>query len=316
MELISLCQSDETKHYTCVNYNVNGDLLAAQCAGPDSKLTIWKWETSKIIIQSRSIDNCVYSIAFSKYSNRQLVTAGVEHIQFWDFGETFTGLKLTGADGRFGKTDACDIIAVHPMPNETVLTNSEWGNVLVWQDGLIKCEICQKNHQPCHNGKITQIYYNDEKNEVMTIGSDGFIRIWFWDTVNLTNLLDDDERFIEIDPTYEYFIGSDEHCCELLTIIYGGIDNRWYVQDSSGGIWLCDISSDYLEAKCERLFRCHAGEICGLGVSSTTTHVISLGLDGRLYLYDYITGQLVHHHRFPADGRVLWMVCSRKLSTI
>lgn len=297
MELVSVCQSDKTNYYTCINYNVSGTLLAAQGCEPDFLFTIWNWQTSSIIIQSCSINSHVYSIAFSKYSNRQLVTAGAEHIQFWDLCETFTGLKLTGSVGCFGKTNPCDIIALYPMPNEMVLTNSENGNVFVWKDGQIKYEVCQKNRQPCHNGRITQIFYNDEKSEVMTAGQDGFIRIWYWETVNLTNLTDD-ERFIE----------SDEHCCQLLTITYSG-KNRWYAQDSSGGIWMCDLSNGSLEVESEQLFRCHSGGICGLSVSSTASHLISLGFDGRLQLYDYVTGQLVYYHQFPANGTVLWMVC-------
>lgn len=308
MELVSLCQSDKTKYYTCVNYNAKGDLLAAQGAAPNFTLSIWDWKTSTIIIQSQSFENTVYSIAFSKYSNHQLVTAGEEHIQFWDLCETFTGLKLTGIVGRFGKIDPCEIVAVHHMPNETILSNSEWGNVLVWKDGLIQFEVCQKNRQPCHDGKITQIYYNDEKSEVMTVGADGFIRIWFWETVNLTNLLED-ERFVEIDPTFEYFIGIGEQTCELTTIVYSGIDCRWYAQCGNGGIWQCDLSNDSIDVKCEQLFRCHAGEICGAGISSPSNHLLTLGLDGRLHLYNSATGQLDFYHQFPASGRVLWKVC-------
>lgn len=34
--------------------------------------------------------------------------------------ETFTGLKLKGELGRFGKTEICDVLGVYPMPDEKV----------------------------------------------------------------------------------------------------------------------------------------------------------------------------------------------------
>lgn len=33
---------------------------------------------------------------------------------------TFTGLKLKGELGRFGKTEICDVLGIYPMPDEKV----------------------------------------------------------------------------------------------------------------------------------------------------------------------------------------------------
>lgn len=35
--------------------------------------------------------------------------------------QTFTGLKLKGELGRFGKTEICDVLGVYPMPDEKVI---------------------------------------------------------------------------------------------------------------------------------------------------------------------------------------------------
>lgn len=45
---------------------------------------------------------------------------GAAHIKFWKMAETFTGLKLKGELGRFGKTEICDVLGVYPMPDEKV----------------------------------------------------------------------------------------------------------------------------------------------------------------------------------------------------
>jgi len=51
---------------------------------------------------------------------------------------TFTGLKLKGELGRFGKTSLSDIEGYIQLPDGKVLSGSEWGNMLLWDGGLIK----------------------------------------------------------------------------------------------------------------------------------------------------------------------------------
>lgn len=57
---------------------------------------------------------------FSPSVSGHLTTSGLGHIKFWKMSKTFTGLKLKGELGRFGKTEISDIIGVYPMPDEKV----------------------------------------------------------------------------------------------------------------------------------------------------------------------------------------------------
>lgn len=91
--------------------------------------------------------------------------------------DTFTGLKLQGELGKFGKTEITDIEGYVELPDGKVLSGSEWGNMLLWDGGLIKVEIGRKNKKPCHHGDITQILLDE--GELMTIGIDGYIRVRF-----------------------------------------------------------------------------------------------------------------------------------------
>lgn len=56
-----------------------------------------------------------------------------------------------------------------------VLSGSEWGNLLLWEGGLIKVELCRPGHKNCHNGPINQLILDE--GEVITVGSDGYIRV-------------------------------------------------------------------------------------------------------------------------------------------
>lgn len=89
--------------------------------------------------------------------------------------KTFTGLKLQGLLGKFGKTEISDIEGYVELPDGKVLSGSEWGNMLLWDGGLIKVEIARKGRKPCHNGLIQQIIMDE--GELMTIGTDGYIRV-------------------------------------------------------------------------------------------------------------------------------------------
>ena len=65
---------------------------------------------------------------------------------------------------------------LHPCQ---VLSGSEWGNMLVWEGGLIKVELCRAARKSCHQGPINQIVLDE--GEVITIGADGCIRVSFLD---------------------------------------------------------------------------------------------------------------------------------------
>ena len=56
-----------------------------------------------------------------------------------------------------------------------VVSGSKWGNMLVWDGGLIKVEVCRKNKKTCHAGTIQQ--FSLDKGELMSIGADGAIRV-------------------------------------------------------------------------------------------------------------------------------------------
>ena len=104
---------------------------------------------------------------------RQLILSAC--FRFWKMADTFTGLKLQGELGKFGRTEITDIEGYVELPDGKVLSGCEWGNMLLWDGGLIKVEIQRKNKKSCHQGPIQQILLDE--GELMTIGVDGYIRV-------------------------------------------------------------------------------------------------------------------------------------------
>ncbi|XP_037036270.1 cilia- and flagella-associated protein 44 isoform X2 [Bradysia coprophila] len=306
MEMVSKCQQDDTVEYSCLDFNPDGSMMVSQTGPPKFFITIWNWKSSSIILNTKSTKNVVFRVMFSLFDPYQLTTCGQGHIQFWKISETFSGLKLKSQIGRFGKTTISDISAIFAMGNGHVLSGSEWGNILVWEEGLIKFEVCRKDRSTCHASGITQIAYKN--GDVMTVGLDGYVRIWFWETVNNADPPDTDP-FVPIEPTYEFRIGDEESCCSLMSLVrINPHENWWYAQDGNGGIWKCDLSLVNSPSSSERLFRCHSGKIIGIGVCPYQPIIATLGEDGRLHFYDYESKELMMWKQFHSNGRCLiWL---------
>lgn len=120
---------------------------------------------------------------------------------------TFTGLKLKSQTGRFGKTEISDIVGLYPMKDGKVVSGSEWGNILVWDEGLITKEVTRKDNKTCHGAAITQ--FDFKNGELTTVGLDGYWRVWFFETIESANP-PEDARYVAIEPTYELHIAEDE----------------------------------------------------------------------------------------------------------
>lgn len=118
--------------------------------------------------------------------------------RFWKIANTFTGLKLKGHVGHFGKITATDIEGFVELPDGKVsaaltqrgvsgcmtatplifyqvLSGSFWGNLLLWDGSNVKVEICRKKGLSCHAGVVQPFALED--GQLMTLGSDGVIRV-------------------------------------------------------------------------------------------------------------------------------------------
>ncbi|KAK1137227.1 hypothetical protein K0M31_001748 [Melipona bicolor] len=310
MEPITVLKGGTTKRYFHLSYSPDGLLLVSQGGEPDYYISLWNWKESNIILQCKSHVQDVYNVTFSKYIPGQLTSSGVGHIKFWKMSKTFTGLKLKGEIGKFGNTEIFDIIAIHPMSNETVVSGCEWGNILLWDESLIKLEACRKNRKTAHVGYITQFEYIN--GELMSVGSDGWIRFWFYETIDHADL-SDDEQFLEIQPIYEFQIAEGNENAMLMSIQKQEPNSEktmWYAQDGNGGLWLLDLCTSKKEHVQQKVFTCHAGPIVDMDIAEWGPFVATLDKNGNLHIYNYIEKELSLIHKFYDTSRqVIWLPC-------
>jgi WD40 repeat protein len=168
-----------TEHaYSAVSFNRDGSMIATVGSAPDYMLTLWDWQKEHIVLKCKAFSQEVYSIAFSPNFEAQLTTSGTGHIRFWKMASTFTGLKLVGNLGKFGKVELSDICAFVELPDGKVLSGSESGALLLWDGALIKVVLKREGHSTCHDGNVEVLYHAKDRNLILSAGQDGFIRMW------------------------------------------------------------------------------------------------------------------------------------------
>ncbi|GLH13926.1 Uncharacterized protein GBIM_18409 [Gryllus bimaculatus] len=217
MEHIRVLRGGAKRAFACLHYSPDGRFLCSQGCEPDYFLTVWNWKKGRILRQQKAYGQDVFNAMFSDYSLGNLTTAGYGHIKFWKLAKTFTGLKLMGKIGRFGKTEMCDIIGFIALPDEQVVSGCEWGNMLIWNEGLVKAEVCRKAGASCHEGYISQLLYDDKDEEIISIGTDGFIRAWDFKLIEKADLVGDSPK-IKIENLYALEVGKGYDKASLLYI--------------------------------------------------------------------------------------------------
>uniref|UniRef100_A0A3Q3I9T7 Cilia- and flagella-associated protein 44 n=1 Tax=Monopterus albus TaxID=43700 RepID=A0A3Q3I9T7_MONAL len=286
--------------YSFVDFNYDGSLLASVGSAPDYMLTLWNWR-QEVMLSCKAISQEVYRISFSLYNPRLLITSGPAHIKFWKMASTFTGLKLQGLMGHFGKTAATDIQGHVELPDGKVVSGSDWGNLLLWDGNAIKAEICRKEGQSCHAGVVQP--FSLEDGQLMTIGSDGVVRGWDFESINMVDSDGNSSRF-EMEPMNEMVVG---HNVCLSSMVKSSLSNSfiWFAQDSNGAIWKLDLSFTYTTPDPECLFSFHAGAIQGLDVSKKSHLMATTALDRSVRVFDFLAKRELTTNRFSQGGTAL-----------
>uniref|UniRef100_A0A3B4XPH3 Cilia- and flagella-associated protein 44 n=1 Tax=Seriola lalandi dorsalis TaxID=1841481 RepID=A0A3B4XPH3_SERLL len=289
------------KAYSFVDFNRDGSLLASVGCEPDYMLTLWNWRQEEVMLSCKAVSQEVYRVSFSPYNPGLLTSSGSGHIKFWKMASTFTGLKLQGLIGNFGKTAATDIEGYVELPDGKVVSGTDWGNLLLWDGNAIKVEICRKEGRTCHAGMVQPFALED--GQLMTIGSDGVVQGWDFESIDSADSSSDCNRF-EIEPMNEMVVG---HNVCLSSVVKSSLPDSflWFAQDSSGAIWKLDLSFTYTTPDPECLFSFHAGAIQGLDVSKKSHLMATTALDRSVRVFDFLAKTELTTSRFNQGGTAL-----------
>lgn len=187
-----------------MDFSSDGDMLASVSTSPDFMLTIWDWKDEKMGLHSKAFGQDVWNVKFSKDDGKRLTTSGIGHIRFWKMASTFTGLKLQGHIGKFGKIDLSDVESFVELPDGKVLSGTEVGSLLLWEGNFIKCRFVLVGGKSCHAASVTYVGFDRQEQAVITASSDGQIKWWDFTSIDTAEVDSDHSMDFELLPLAEY----------------------------------------------------------------------------------------------------------------
>ena len=304
--------------YSCGRFSDDGSKLATVGGYPDYWLTVWDWREEAVVLRSKAFSQEVFDVTFSPFFEGQLTTSGAGHIRFWKMAETFTGLKLQGDIGRFGNEDLSDVAGYAEMPDGKVLSGTESGRLLMWDGGLIRVVLLRPGGRPCHDGMIEIVRLDAESGRVYTAGTDGYVRVWDYETLNNAEPGEDSAESC-VDALDEFLVPRGEPLgpqgsldpiasepASVKSLIVSQRDH-WLVQDEKGGVVKVPLTAsgapDVRNAR--RVLDFHAGAVRALEASRVSDHVITAGEDGSVRVFAYAEKRQVFAARFDAPATAL-----------
>ena len=229
---------------------------------------------------------------------------------------TFTGLKLQGDIGKFGKVEMSDIDCFCHMPDGKVVSGAESGSLLVWEGQFIKCRVVRPGGAGCHDGPILHVSLDRTDMLLITAGADGYIRWWPFTSIDGADSEDDSMR-CEVTPLWEMFIGDAvaARCVERggtrgdpssdHLLITDGMGALWQVPTPPPGLTEAAMATDSPALEPRKLAIFHAGAITGVDTSFLEQLAATSGVDGTVRVWDFLTKRPLEMARFPRAAHCL-----------
>eukprot|EP00948_MAST-09A_sp_MAST-9A-sp1_P001597 g1597.t1 len=284
--------------FSAMTFSHDGSQLATVGSKFDYMLTIWDWEKESVIRRAKAFSQEIYSVKFSKYFDGKLQTSGTTHLRLWTMAQTFTGLKLQGNIGKFGKIDLSDVLAFTEIKsNGDIISGTESGVILLWEDQFVRCMIGRPDGEIAHDGEVTHLDIVEDT--LISAGRDGFIR--WWDMVSILNFEPSDKQpHLELQPMKEVKIdGEIVHILKTSSI--------WFVQDARGKLLYVD--PDGKEGQNSKsIMESHSGPINAVDASPCDYYAASVGSDCTVRCWNMITNECTFLRTFdqPATS-LLWL---------
>ena len=291
--------------FSTLDFSPDGTLLSSVGQNPDFLLTVWDWAEERITLHTKAFGQDVYKVAFSKEENAgRLTTSGTGHIRFWNMAKTFTGLKLQGEIGKFGKIDLSDIESFVELPDAKVVSGSESGHLLLWEGNFVKCRLVTSKDSPdlmykkagqdlifgdvpAHSGGIYSITYDKELDMIVTAGADGNIKFWPFPEIDVAEVDSDITMDYPIMPSKTIPLGSD---VSIKHFVDSG--DSYLVEDASGALYRQSKTATSPDTK-ETLLTFHSGAVVGVAASPVDHYCATAGSDGKVCIWDYVSKAVV-----------------------
>ena len=351
MELVKVLQKGTERSYASLHFaeikeKGTGIVYLASVGGkPDYLLTVWDWEKEAIILRTKAFGQDVYNVNFSPTLPGDLVTSGTGHIRFWKMADTFTGLKLKGDIGKFGKVDLSDIEAYAILPDGKVLSSSESGDLLLWDGNFIKAKIVtnwnkENGNNQCHQSKITQVLHirngsnhkteeskeigeEEEGNQNLSEGNDYsndfFVSASHDGTIKWWKFIDIDTAEVDADKSLDFEVkcyktiqvgkGVKINCITPWTDYFADGKEGWLVTTTSGELYR--VVTETGESIPIGSIAAHGSTINALATAPNAHLAATGGEDSTLRCWDVLNRRMIFQEQYDSNVTCLkWLSCA------
>ncbi|KEG14826.1 flagellar associated protein [Trypanosoma grayi] len=316
------------KGFSACCFNTDGSKMATVSMYPDFSLAVWDWKSRGMILRNKCHGADVFSVLFSPFDSGVFVTGGAGHIKFWTMAKTFTGLKLQGLLGKFGRLEISNVPGFVVLPDGKVLSGSESGLILLWEGDLVRCcfartvlkgaeedgptalAVQSYDYTPCHTGAINVVMLLGNGRVVLTAGDDGYMRYWRVSELEAAEgeglpPLYAPECLCEVLVDANAHIRAVTHCPDV---------GEWTVLDSTGVLWrvpflqpdeILAATSQSAVKPAMAALRFNGGGITSAAMSPCDHTVVTGGEDGSIRLIDYVSSREIYNLRLPLPNTVV-----------
>ena len=275
--------------FVCLDVSTDGRRLCSVGTGPISLITIWDLENKSPILSAKIYRQEVMRAIFSPYSNDQITSYGKGHVKFWNITNTFTGLKLQGDVGKFGRIDPGNITSTIHLPNGTILSGSEKGYLLLWEDSILICTFSMQDATdnskapPIHLGGVRHITFDRKNNNIISVGADGCIRWFPYSIIETVQIGSGDQMNVPISSILMKQIKKGLDLCHCSLSPKDG-DDEILLLASNGEIWKVEEETN----KTEKIYNFQACSISGMDVSPLEHIAVTVSSGGDIRCYDFL----------------------------
>ncbi|KAI8515105.1 Echinoderm microtubule-associated protein-like 5, partial [Branchiostoma belcheri] len=248
-------------------FDFTGERLVSVGVGQQPEVVVWNWNKGQVLAKDVAVDR-VFDVKFNPWKPEQLVTCGVDHLQFWTVSTE--GGMTSAEEGDFtDNSRKASLLSVAFGSGDVVYSGTEKGDVYVWRDGKLSAQEIVQN---AHESKVVFVEAQLTADPRGPARVRGFSTVSSDGTINLY-----DEKFSQ---TNTVKLGEGDRDLSVCSLAFSPTTQTVLVGTTTNELLEVDISEPEAPRTVHELVQGHGpGELRALAVHPSEPSFLTAGED-------------------------------------